>query len=342
MSSERRGAAQTTQGLPASAWRYAVRRTWHGFVRHRGLDSAAALTFFSALALFPGALTVVSVFALSEGTRDAATVILGIVDEVAQASTVETLRQPIIQLFTIANPALALAIGLILSLWSLSSFSTAFGRAVNSVYEVQEGRQIWKFRGLMLVLALFLLVIFGAIVALLIITPSVAAAIGGAVGVGAPWITIWSIGRWPILVILVALVMGVLYYVTPNVRHERLRWVSFGALFAIVAWALATTLFGLYVTNVGTYDRIYGWLGGGLALLVWLYITNVVLVLGAEVDAEVMRLRQLGAGIAAEEVVQLPMRDTTRNLMLARQRAQDVSDGRAIREQSAAASRDVH
>ncbi|MBC7589990.1 MAG: YihY/virulence factor BrkB family protein, partial [Salinibacterium sp.] len=101
---------------------------------------------------------------------------------------------------------------------------------------------------------------------------------------------------------------------------------------AIVAWGVATTIFGLYVSNVGTYDRIYGWLGGGLALLVWLYITNFVLVLGAEVDAEVVRLRQLGAGVEAEETIQLPMRDTTRNLMLARQRAQDIADGRQIRE----------
>lgn len=226
-----------------------------------------------------------------------------------------------------------------LSIWSLSSFSTAFGRAVNSVYEVQEGRQIWKFRGLMMILATFLLVVFAAIIVLLVTTPTVASAIGDAVGVGEPWLTVWSILRWPALLILVTLLMAVLYYFTPNVRHQRMRWVSFGALFAIVAWSLATAVFALYVTNVGTYDRIYGWLGGGLAVLVWLYITNFVLVLGAEVDAEVVRLRQLGSGIAAEEIVQLPMRDTTRNLMLARQRAQDIADGRAIRERAAQADR---
>ena len=331
---EVRAKAQSSRGLSREAWTYAARRTWHGFVRHRGLDSAAALTFFSALAIFPAALTVVSVFALATGKRDAATIILGIIDGAAQDSTVDTLREPITQLFTIANPGLALTVGLLLTLWSLSSFSTAFGRAVNSVYEVQEGRQIWKFRGLMMVLASFLLVVFAAIIALLVTTPSVASAIGEAVGVGEPWLTVWSIVRWPGLLILVALLMAVLYYFTPNVRHQRMRWVSFGALFAIVAWSLATAVFALYVTNVGTYDRIYGWLGGGLAVLVWLYITNFVLVVGAEVDAEVMRLRQLSAGIAAEEIVQLPMRDTTRNLMLARQRAQDIADGRMIRERA--------
>lgn len=325
-------AVPTAKGLPRSSWAYAARRVWHGFVRHRGIDSAAALTFFSALAIFPAALTIVSAFAIGNGKRDASTVILEIIDEVAQESTVEAIRGPLTELFTVTNPGIALAIGGVLSLWSLSSYATAFGRAVNSVYEVQEGRQIWKFRGLMLVLALFLLVVFVAIVVLLVTTPRLAAAIGDSFGVGEPWVSAWNIGRWPVLLLLLALLLAVLYYFTPNVRHIRLRWVSFGALFAIVAWGLATAGFAAYVATVGQYDRVYGWLGGGVALLVYLYITNLVLVLGAEVDAEVVRLRQLGAGIAAEEIIQLPMRDTTRNLMLARQLAQDVSDGRAIRE----------
>ena len=323
--------APTAKAFERGDWRYAARRAWHGFVRHRGIDSAAALTFFSSLALFPMALTVVSAYAIGNGRKDAAANLLGIVGEVVQPETVDTLREPLTQLFTVTNPGIALAIGLVLSLWSLSSYATGFGRAVNTVYEVQEGRQIWKFRGLMLVLAVFLLALFAAIAVLLLTTERVAKA----VGVTEPWLGVWVVGRWPAVVILFTVLIAVLYYATPNVRHDRLRWVSFGALFAIVVWGLATAAFTVYVSTVGTYDRIYGWLGGGLALLLWLYITNLVLVLGAEVDAELVRLRQLRAGIRAEEVIQLPMRDTTRNLMLARQRARDESEGRAIREQSA-------
>ena len=322
------GPTPSARGLGRADWRYAARRAWHGFLRHRGIDSAAALTFFASLALFPMALAVVSAFAIGNGRRDAATEILRIVDEVVQQPTLQTIREPLTQLFTVANPGLALAIGLVLSLWSLSSYATAFGRAVNTVYEVQEGRQVWKFRGVMLVLAVFLLVLFAAIAVLLLTTNRVAEA----VGIAEPWLTVWAWGRWPALAILFTLLIAVLYYVTPNVRHDRMRWVSFGALFAIVAWGLATAAFALYVSTVGTYDRVYGWLGGGLALLLWLYLTNLVLVLGAEVDAEVVRLRQLSAGIRAEEVVQLPMRDTARNLMLARQLARDEAEGRAIRE----------
>lgn len=320
----------TAKSLTRSDLTFAARRAWHGFVRHRGIDSAAALTFFSSLALFPMALAVVSAYAIGNGRKDAAANLLGIVGEVAQPETVETIKEPLTQLFTVSNPGIALAIGLVLSLWSLSSYATGFGRAVNAVYEVQEGRQIWKFRGTMLVLAVFLLAAFAAIAVLLLTTDRVAAAIE----IAEPWRTVWAWGRWPAVVVLFTLLIAVLYYVTPNVRHDRMRWVSFGALFAIVVWGLATAAFTIYVSTVATYDRIYGWLGGGLALLLWLYITNLVLVLGAEVDAELVRVRQLRAGIRAEEVVQLPMRDTNRNLMLARQRAADVADGKAIREES--------
>jgi len=325
------GNQPTARGIPRSGWAYAARRAWHGFMRHRGIDSAAALTFFAALTIFPAALMVVSTLAIAIGKHDAAGVILDVVDEVAQASTVDAIRDPLTELFTVTNPGIALGIGFALAVWSLSSYATAFGRAVNGVYEVHEGRQIWKFRGTMIMLALFLMVILGVIVVLLITTPRLTNAIGDTLGIGEPWITLWSVGRWPVLLGLATLVTAVLYYATPNLRRQRMRWVSFGAGFAILFGGLATGAFALYVSTIAPYDKIYGWLGGGIALLLWLYLVNLMLVLGAEVDAEVVRLRQLTAGIAAEETIQLPMRDTTRNLMLARQLAADIADGRAMR-----------
>jgi membrane protein len=183
---------------------------------------------------------------------------------------------------------------------------------------------------------LFLKVTFGAILLILVSTPRAAAAFGESLGFAEPWLSVWNISKWPLLVALAIVVAGVLYFYTPNVRHLRLRWVSWGAGFAIVTWALATAGFALYVATIGQYERVYGWLGGAVVLLLWLYITNLVLVLGAEFDAEVVRLRQLSSGLAAEETIQLPLRDTTRNLMLARQRADDVRDGKAIREAATA------
>ena len=320
--------APTSRGIPAHAWRLAARRALHGFVRHRGIDAAAALTFYSVLAFFPATLIVVSVFALARGRESAADDILTLVSEIAQPATVDAVKGPLSQLFSVTNPGIALAVGTVLALWTMSGFATAFGRAVNTVYEVQEGRQIWKFRGLMLVLAVFLLIVFGALIGTLLALPSAVAA----AGVTEPWLTAWTIARVPIAVLLSALLIAVLYYWTPNIRHERFRWVSYGAAFAIVSWSLATIGFWAYISLVGQYDKIYGWLGGAVVLLLWLYLTNLVLVLGAEVDAEVVRLRQLTDGQAAESVVQVPMRDTTRNLMLAKQRAQDEADSRALRE----------
>lgn len=313
-------------------WAYAAKRAWHGFLRHRGIDSAAALTFFGSLALFPSMLVIVSVFGLAEGKSDAARSILAIIDELTRESTVESVEGPLGELFSVTNPGTALTIGLIVTIWTLSGYATAFGRAVNSVYEVEEGRQVWKFRSIMVALAVLLFVVFTAIVAILLVTPRVAASVGDDLGIGEPWLTAWNIGKWPVLAVLAALAVGALYYFTPNVRHLRFRWVSYGAVFAIGSWALATVGFVAYISTVGQYDRVYGWLGGALVLLLWGYITNLVLVFGAEVDAEVVRVRQLSAGVAAEESIQLPARDTARNLMLARQRAEDVRLGREFRE----------
>lgn len=325
---------------PRSDWRYAFRRAYHGFMRHRGIDSAATLAFFSALAIFPAALAVVSAFALGQGKDQAVETVLDLAKEVLQPGTVDALREPLTQLFSIGSPGIALAIGIALSVWSMSSYATAFGRAANSVYEVQEGRRLVKFRGTMLILATFLLVAFAAIIVLLLTTTNVATAIGEAVGVGEPWVTVWSFGRWPVLAALLTVIIAVLYYYTPNIQQERMRWVSTGAVFAIVAWGMSTTAFGLYVSTIANYDRVYGWLGGALALLIWLYISNLALVAGVEVDAEYTRLRQLLAGIPAENTVQLPLRDTARNLILAERLASDEADGIAIRTRDSGPRRD--
>lgn len=307
---------------------FAVRRSWHGFLRHRGVDAAAALTFFTTLAIFPIVLSVVSFLALLDGGRGSVTRLMKAVDDVAPHSTAAVLAQPIAAFTHLANPAFGLTIGLGLSLWSISGYATAFGRAVNSVYEVQEGRVFWRFRWLMLLLSVPLLIAGATAIAILLLTPDVV----GALHLGAPWTVVWSVGRWALLVAVLLIIVALLYYFTPNIARPRLRWVSWGSAFAIVVWALATAGFAVYIANFSSYGKLYGWLGGAIILLLWFYLTNLVLVFGAELDAELVRVRQLHAGIAAEEVVQLPLRDSTRNLVLARQLARDVAEGRSLRE----------
>ncbi|HEV7956928.1 MAG: Membrane protein [Microbacteriaceae bacterium] len=323
----------TSRGLDRTAWRLVARRSWHGFVRHRGIDSAAALTFFAALALLPAALSVVSAVAVSDTREGAVRELLVTVDTLVRDSTVTAVAGPLQQLTELPSPGWGLAIGLVLTLWTASGYATAFGRAVNTVYEVQEGRQFWKFRGHMLLVTLVTTVAFAGILTILLGTPAVAQAIGENVGIGEPWLTMWNIGKWLVLLVLALVIVAILYFFTPNVLRPRLRWVSWGSAFAIVLWATATAGFAVYVASIGQYDEIYGWLGGGVVLLLWLYLTNLVLVLGAEVDAEIVRVRQLQAGIEAEDVIRLPLRDSTRNLMIARQSADDAADGRALREQ---------
>jgi len=332
---------QTTEDGRVSNWRFVVTRARHGFLRHRGIDSAAALSFFAALGILPAALSIVSLLAMTTSRSEAERGILAVVDEVAIGSLGAT-RETVEALSSIPSPAIALVVGIVLTIWTLSAYATACGRAINTVYDVHEGRQVVKFRGLMMLLSVMLTVVGIPVVMIVAITPRTADAIGSHLGIGEPWLTLWNIGKWPVLAALIALVVAMLYYFTPNVRHERLRLVSVGAGFATIAWALGTVAFAFYVANIALYDKIYGWVGGAVIVLVWLFISNLFLVIGAELDAELVRISQLRNGIVAEEVVQLPMRDTSRNLMLARQRASDIAAGRDIRERALGHSRSDH
>jgi membrane protein len=319
-----------------SDWAYVLRRSWRGLIRDRGFDSAAALTFFSALSFFPSALVVVSAIAMVDSPR-AVPNILKVVQELAQNDTVKALQEPLEQLLTVPYPALGLLIGLVLAIWTLGNYAAAFGRAMNSAYQAEEGRPFVKMRLLMYALAVVLGVLLAALTVILLLTPRLVAAIGRVIGIGEPWVMIWNVGKWPVLAALVTFTVALLYHFTPSVRHERKRWLGFGAFSALVVGGIATAGFVVYVTTVSNYDRLYGWLGGALVLLAWLYIVNLSLMLGGEIDAEFVRLKQLRRGIPAEKVVRMPMRETKRTRMLAEHQAQDERQAREIRERAMAA-----
>jgi membrane protein len=325
----------TSRGLSDAAWELAGRRAWHGFLRHRGLDSSATLAFFAALVLFPASLTVVSAFALLDDRARAINDILTVVGSVAPQATVSAMRAPLDQFLSLPNPGLALATGIVLTLWTLSGYVTAVGRAINTAYEVQEGRRWVPLRASMMLVAAVLMVALTIIIVLLIGTPTVAAVIGRELGVSSAVVLLWDVAKWPVLVLLAILIVAILFYFSPNVRHLRIRWVTWGAFLVIIAWALATTGFAIYVLGVSHYNKTYGWLGGAIILLLWLLLSNYVVVFGAEVDAEIVRVRQLQAGIAAEETIQLPLRSTYRNLVLARRLSDDIRRGRELREDAA-------
>ena len=316
--------------LDREALKLAGTRAYHGFIRHRGLDSAAALSFFAALALFPASLSVVSGFALLDDKTRAPADILRIVDSVAPHETVIALHGPIEQLLSIPNAGYALVFGLALTVWTLSGYITAFGRAINTAYEVQEGRRWIPLRATMMLVAAGLVVIAAAIVLLIAGTPSVAEAVAKAARLPGWLVVVWDVGKWPVLALLAIVVVAVLYFYSPNVRHLRIRWVTLGALLAIVVWVLATTGFAIYVLNFSHYNRVYGWLGGAVVLLLWLYLSNLVVVFGAEMDAEIVRVRQIIHGIDSQDAIHLPLRSTRRIETLDRWVKEDQAAGRAL------------
>jgi membrane protein len=309
----------------------AIRRAWHGFMRHRGIDAAAALTFFTALAAFPALLVLVSTFAFFDDRPGVARDLATIASTVLPDDAAKDIERGVLELLSLENPAIALLAGVLLLLWTVSGYATAFGRAVNTVYEVEEGRPFWVFRARMLLVAIGLVLLASAIVTILLGTPSAAEDILGRRGLAPTVATVWNIGKWPVLLAIVVVYIAVLYSTTPNVRHTRTRWASVGSLAAIGIWVLATLGFALYIVVAGHYDALYGSLGGLVIALLWTYLTNAALVAGAELDAEFVRLRQLARGEPAEETVQLPLRDSRRHEMLARQRDVDVEAARDIR-----------
>lgn len=322
---------QSPTELTRPSVRYVLRQTVGEFSRDQCMDLAAALTYYAVLSLFPALVVVMSllgVFGQDQRTADA---ILQIVDDVSPGAAVDTLRQPIEQIVSAPSAGLTLVIGILGALWSASGFVGAFGRAMNRIYEVEEGRPAVKLRVQQLLITFAGLIIAAAVAFLLAISGPVAEAVGGYIGLGSTGLTVWNVARWPVVLILVVLGVAMLYRVSPNVKQPRFRWISVGAAIAIVTWVVASVLFGLYVANFGSYDRTFGALAGVIVFLLWVWITNLALLFGAEVDAELERGRQLQAGIPAEDTLKLPLRDTTAIDKLEQQTREDRRRGRLLR-----------
>jgi membrane protein len=319
--------------LEKPSWKYVLRKTMREFSDDQCTDLAAALTYYGVLALFPALLAMVSLLGIfgQEGNTEA---LVGVLSDVGAGAVADTIREPLSQLTQNAAVGLGLVIGVVGALWSASGYVGAFGRAMNRVYEIREGRPFWKLRPLQMVITLAAVVLAGLVAIGLVVSGPVARAIGDAIGLGETAVTVWSILKWPVLLFLAALAIAILYYATPNVKQPKFRWISVGAAVAIVVWVIASALFGLYVSQFSNYNKTYGSLAGVIIFLLWLWITNLALLFGAELDAELERGRQLQAGIRAEEDIQLPPRDTRVMDKQDKKNEQDLEEGRRIREEA--------
>lgn len=317
--------------LTSPAWKYIARKTVREFSSDECTDLAAALTYYAVLSIFPALLALVSVLGLVGDPAKITDALLEIVADLGPASAVETLREPITAMTQTQGAGVAFVLGLVTALWSASAYVGAFGRAMNRIYEIDEGRPFWKLRPVVIGVTVVAVGIISVISLSLVASGPVAKAIGDVIGLGSTALAVWNIAKWPVLTALVVLVVAILYYATPNVRQPEFRWMSLGALLAIITAALASLGFGLYVANFASYESTYGPIGGVIVFLLWLWIINLALLFGAELNSEIERGRELQAGIPAEETLQLPPRDSRKSEKNAAKEAEDIRRGRTLR-----------
>lgn len=314
------------------SWKYIAKKTFREFTKDQCPDLAAALTYYGVLSMFPALLALVSLLGIFGQAQKTTEAMLEIAQGIAPGSTLDIIRQPIEELTSSSTAGFALIIGIVTALWSASGYVGAFGRAMNRIYEVDEGRPFIKLRGTMLAVTVATVIIVALTAAMLVLSGPVAEAVGNAIGLGGAFLTAWNIAKWPVIVVLVVVVIAILYYATPNVKQPKFRWMSMGSFIALMIFVLASLGFGFYVANFSNYNKTYGAIGGVIVMLLWLWILNMSLLFGAEFDAEMERGRQLQAGIEAEETIQLPPRDTKQSDKLQAREEEDIRRGRDLRE----------
>ena len=291
----REPAAESPTELSKHSWLETAKRAFKEFQNDNVTDWSAALTYYAILAVFPGLLVLVSLLGVFGNGEDTTETMLDIVSDLGPASAVETLRPPLEQLTTAGGAAAVLSIGIIGALWSASGYLGAFSRASNAIYDVEEDRPFWKMRPQQVLMTLLMVVLLALLLVSLVVTGPVAESVGDVIGLGETAVTVWDIAKWPVMIFVVSLMFAVLYWWAPNVRHPSFRWVSPGSLLAVVAWILASALFGFYVANFGSYNATYGSLGGMIVFLLWLWISNNALLFGLELNAELERQREIDA-----------------------------------------------
>ena len=278
-------------------------------------DWAAALTYYGVLAMFPAVIALVSIVGLVFDPRQITNALTSVLNTVAPGTAAQTFSGVIEQLAGSRSAAgLGLILGLAGALWSASGYVGAFTRAANVIWETPEGRPFWKLKPLQLLLTLIGVLFTALIAGAVILSGPIANALGEAIGLSGTALTVFRLGKWPVMALIVALMIAVLYYMAPNVRLRGFKWVSPGAAVALLVWVVASALFAFYVANFGSYNKTYGTLAGIIVFLIWFWLTNLALLIGVELDAERERTLELKQGVPrAEKEIQLDARDTPKS-----------------------------
>ena len=299
--------AESPTKLPRRAWGGVLKRTFSEFRDDHLTDWAAALTYYGIVAMFPALIAVVSILGLVG--QSATKPLLDNLGSFAPGPAHQILANALNGLTQSRGGASILfVVGLAGAIWSASSYIGAFIRASNQIWDVEEGRPIWRVLPLRLLVTIVMVVLLAASAFAVVVTGPLADRVGKLFGIGGAAVTTWDIAKWPVLILVVSVMFSILYYASPNVRQRGFRWVTPGALFAVIAWIIASAAFGLYVANFGSYNKTYGSLGAIIIFLVWLWLTNVAILFGAELNAEIERGRQIEAGQPEEREPFLPPR----------------------------------
>ncbi len=287
-----------------------LKRTVTEFKEDNLTDWAAALTYYAVLSIFPALIAMVAIVGLVGDPKTITKALTDVVSSIGPKSAVETFKGPIESITNSKGTAgILLIVGIASALSTASGYVGAFMRASNDIYEVEEGRPFVKLRPLQMLVTLVLIILLVVVLAAVVLSGPIARQVGSAIGVGDTAVTVWSIAKWPVLAVLVLLMFSVLYYASPNAKLGGFKRVIPGAAAGIAVWLVASAAFAFYLANFGSYDKTYGTLGGVIAFLVWMWISSLAILFGAELNAELERSRQLADGDAgAERELQLEER----------------------------------
>ena len=303
-------AANDPTEVEASGWWATLKRTASEFQEDNLTDWAAALTYYGLLSLFPAVIAMVSLIGIFGDPTSTTESLTEIITEIGPESAAETFKGPIESVTQHrATAGLTFVLGLLLALWSASGYTGAFMRASNVIYETREGRPFWKLRPLQLLVTLVMIVLVTLLAVSLVLTGPIVSAIAEPLGISSTAVDVWDVAKWPVMALVFLLMLSILYYASPNAKLRGFRWVTPGSVVAIVVWIVASALFGLYVANFGSYDKTYGTLGGLIALLVWFWISNLAILFGLQLNAELERGLEIEEGRPrAEREIQLEPR----------------------------------
>jgi membrane protein len=302
-------APETPTDLGGKSWFGTLKRTVREFQEDNLTDWAAALTYYGILAIFPALIALVSVLGLvgSSATQP----LIDNLDKVAPGPAKDIFTSAIQNLQKSQGAAgILFIVGLAGALWSASGYIAAFMRASNVIWDVEEGRPIWKTLPTRVGTTVVLLLMLAITAVGVTLTGGLAKEVGGVIGLSDTAVSVWNIAKWPVLLAIVSLMFAILYWAAPNVKHPKFQWVSPGGVLGVVIWIAASAAFAFYVANFGSYNKTYGALGGVIVFLIWLWISNIAVLLGAEFNAELERGRQIEAGKPADREPFLEPRDT--------------------------------